>query len=190
MGRAGIDASAFVIAYGSLGGAERLWWLLRHFGHSAAAVIDLEAWRGPLTDGAEQADTAAASARARAATTRSSWIELAARLDELVVLDARLPARYRGEPNPVDRVPGRMPGAVNAPWNEPLATLPAGEIVVYCGSGITACVVLHQLALPEARVACTPARGRSGSSTPSCRRSVAERANASGGGRRGPQGTA
>src|SRR5204863_3897727 len=28
-GRAGIDARLFVVAYGSLGGAERLWWLLR-----------------------------------------------------------------------------------------------------------------------------------------------------------------
>jgi thiosulfate/3-mercaptopyruvate sulfurtransferase len=147
MGRAGIDSSVFVIAYGSLGGAERLWWLLRHFGHSAAAVIDLEAWRGPLTDGAEQPDTAARfSPRARADDT-IELDELAARLDELVVLDARLPARFRGEPNPVDQVPGRLPGAVNSPWNEPLATLPAGETVVYCGSGITACVVLHQLAL-------------------------------------------
>ncbi len=52
--RAGIGAAALVVAYGSLGGAERLWWLLRHFGHDACAVIDLEAWRGPLRGGDEQ----------------------------------------------------------------------------------------------------------------------------------------
>jgi thiosulfate/3-mercaptopyruvate sulfurtransferase len=73
--------------------------------------------------------------------------ELARRLDELVVVDARLPARWRGEPNPIDQHPGRIPGAANAPWNEPLPDLPAGEIVVYCGSGVTACVVLHRLHL-------------------------------------------
>jgi thiosulfate/3-mercaptopyruvate sulfurtransferase len=65
----------------------------------------------------------------------------------VVVVDARLPARWRGEPNPIDRVPGLIPGAVNAPWPEPLAVLPDGETAVYCGSGVTACVVLHRLHL-------------------------------------------
>ena len=73
--------------------------------------------------------------------------ELAARLDELVVVDARFPARWRGEPNPIDRVPGRIPGALNAPWDEPLPELPDGELVAYCGSGVTASVVLHRLHL-------------------------------------------
>jgi thiosulfate/3-mercaptopyruvate sulfurtransferase len=71
--------------------------------------------------------------------------ELAARTAELVVVDARVPSRWRGEPNPTDRVPGRIPGAVNAPWNESVPSLPAGELVAYCGSGVTACVVLHRL---------------------------------------------
>jgi len=66
---------------------------------------------------------------------------------ELVVVDARIPSRYRGEPNPIDRKPGRVPGARNAPWNEPLPELPAGELVAYCGSGVTATVVLHRLHL-------------------------------------------
>src|SRR5579862_1698752 len=39
-GAAGIGSGTFVVAYGSLGGAERLWWLLRHFGHDDCAVID------------------------------------------------------------------------------------------------------------------------------------------------------
>ncbi|HYX76239.1 MAG TPA: rhodanese-like domain-containing protein, partial [Gaiellaceae bacterium] len=38
-GRAGIGDGVFVVAYGSLGGAERLWWLLRHFGHDDCAVL-------------------------------------------------------------------------------------------------------------------------------------------------------
>ena len=62
-------------------------------------------------------------------------------------MDARLASRWRGEPNPIDTVPGRIPGAVNAPWNEPLPELPEGEAVAYCGSGVTACVVLHRLHL-------------------------------------------
>jgi thiosulfate/3-mercaptopyruvate sulfurtransferase len=47
----------------------------------------------------------------------------------------------------LDRVPGRIPGALNAPWNEPLPALPDGTLVAYCGSGVTACVTLHRLHL-------------------------------------------
>jgi len=64
-----------------------------------------------------------------------------------VIVDARVPARWRGEPNPIDMVPGRIPGALNAPWNEQLPSLPEGELVAYCGSGVTATVVLHRLHL-------------------------------------------
>jgi thiosulfate/3-mercaptopyruvate sulfurtransferase len=146
MSCAGIDAETFVVAYGALGGAERLWWLLRHHGHDRCAVLDLAAWHGPLTPGEETAEPATFVSHPRAGDTIARE-ELAARRDELVVVDARLPARWRGEPNPVDRIPGRVPGAHNAPWNEPPPELPAGELVAYCGSGITACVVLHRLHL-------------------------------------------
>jgi thiosulfate/3-mercaptopyruvate sulfurtransferase len=146
MGSAGIDAATFVVAYGSLGGAERLWWLLRHFGHDGAAVIDLEAWRGPLSAGAERAEPRRFVPAPRDDDT-IGLAELAAGREGLVLVDARLRPRYRGEPNPIDVVPGRIPGALNAPWNEPLPPLPEGELVAYCGSGITACAVLHRLAL-------------------------------------------
>ena len=145
-GAAGIGPETFVVAYGSLGGAERLWWLLRHFGHDACAVIDLDAWHGPLTAGEETAEPAVFEPRPRTGDT-IDLAELSARLGELVVVDARLPARYRGEPNEIDKVPGRIPGALNSPWNEPPAELPPGELVAYCGSGVTACVTLHRLHL-------------------------------------------
>ncbi len=145
-GAAGIGPSSFVVAYGSLGGAERLWWLLRHFGHDACAVIDLESWRGPLRGGEEQIAPATFTPRERSDDMIGA-VELAGRAAELVVVDARVPARWRGEPNPTDRVPGRIPGALNAPWNEPLPVLPDGELVAYCGSGVTACVPLHRLHL-------------------------------------------
>jgi thiosulfate/3-mercaptopyruvate sulfurtransferase len=144
VGRAGIRSGVFVVAYGTLGGAERLWWLLRHYGHDDCAVIDLAAWRGPLSAGAEHVLEAVFEPREREDDTIGRE-ELARRLDELVIVDARLPVRYRGEPNPIDRVPGRIPGALNAPWNDELPELPDGELVAYCGSGVTACVPLHRL---------------------------------------------
>ena len=144
--RWGIEGGVFVVAYGSLGGAERLWWLLRHFGHDDCAVIDLGEWRGPLRGGEERVEPAAFVPAER----RDDTIGLEAlfsRLDELVVIDARFPARWRGEPNSVDRVPGRIPGALSAPWDAPPPELPDGELVAYCGSGITATAALHRLHL-------------------------------------------
>jgi thiosulfate/3-mercaptopyruvate sulfurtransferase len=145
-GLAGIGPRTFVVAYGSMGGAERLWWLLRHFGHVDCGVIDLEAWHGPLTAGEETPEPAAFELSERFDDV-ILLDELAARHPELVVVDARLPSRWRGEPNPIDRVPGRIPGALNAPWPDPVPALPPGELVAYCGSGVTSCVTLHRLHL-------------------------------------------
>jgi thiosulfate/3-mercaptopyruvate sulfurtransferase len=145
-GRAGVGAGVFVVAYGNMGGAERLWWLLRHFGHGDCAVIDFESWHGPLAVGEEQIERQKLTARPRADDTIHAE-ELMRRGDELVVVDARLPNRWRGEPNPIDKIPGRVPGALNAPWNEPVPDLPPGELVAYCGSGVTATVLLHRLHL-------------------------------------------
>ena len=144
--RAGIGDGVFVIAYGNMGGAERLWWLLRHFGHDDCAVMDLDGWHGPLTGGDESVEPAGFTSRPRADDTVDAN-DLSRRAGDLVVVDARRPERWRGEPNPIDKQPGRVPGALNAPWNEPLPELPEGELVAYCGSGVTATVVLHRLHL-------------------------------------------
>ena len=145
-GRAGIGDDIFVVAYGSMGGAERLWWLLRHFGHDDCAVLDLAGWLGPLRAGEEDVAAVEFTARPRTGDTIEAG-ELQTRLDDLVLLDARVPERYRGDVEPIDPVAGHIPGAQNAPWNEPLPEIPPGEVVAYCGSGITAAVLVHRLAL-------------------------------------------
>lgn len=142
--RAGIGDGVFVVAYGNMGGSERLWWLLRHFGHDDCAVLELDAWRGPLRAGEEEIEPANFTPRPRESDTIDAG-ELAERLEELVIVDARRPERFRGEENPIDQAPGRVPGARNAPWDEPLPELPEGELVAYCGSGVTSCVTLHRL---------------------------------------------
>ena len=63
--RAGVGDGVFVVAYGNMGGAERLWWLLRHFGHDECAVIDFEAWHGPLVAGVEEVEPAELTLRSR-----------------------------------------------------------------------------------------------------------------------------
>jgi thiosulfate/3-mercaptopyruvate sulfurtransferase len=146
-GRAGIGAGVFVIAYGTMGGAERLWWLLRHFGHDGCAVMigGIEAWGGELRAGEEEIAPVEFVPRARADDTIEAD-EIVRRLADpgLAIVDARAPSRWRGEPNEIDDPAGRIPRAVNRPWNEPVAELPAGELVAYCGSGVTSCVTLHR----------------------------------------------
>jgi len=147
---AGIGDGVFVVAYGAMGGAERLWWLLRHFGHDDCAVLDggIDAWLGPVSSGKEAIDPAVFTPRERRDDTIRSE-EIAERLGDpsLVLVDARLPPRWRGEENPIDKVPGRIPGAINAPWNEALPELPSGDVVAYCGSGVTSAVTVHRLSL-------------------------------------------
>ena len=144
---AGIGPGVFVVAYGSMGGAERLWWLLRHFGHDDCAVIELDAWHGPLRAGDEAIEPATFVPEERSGDTIDAE-ELERRVGEgdLILLDARIPERYRGDVEPIDPVAGHIPGARNAPWNEPLPDVPDGDIVAYCGSGVTACVTVFALA--------------------------------------------
>lgn len=153
--RAGIEEGVFVVAYGEMGGAERLWWLLRHFGHDECAVLlgGIESWGGALRAGEEEIDPGLFVPRERSGDTIGAD-EILERGAELVVVDARVPSRWRGEENPLDEVPGRIPGARNAPWNEPLPALPQGEVAAYCGSGVTASVTVHRLWLAgrEARL--------------------------------------
>ncbi|MHB8468417.1 MAG: sulfurtransferase [Gaiellaceae bacterium] len=148
--RAGIGAGVLVVAYGTSGGAERLWWLLRHFGHDGCGVLigGIDAWGGPRRAGEEAVAPAVFEPRERSGDTLDA-AGLARRLADpsLVLVDARPPSRWRGEPNPIDDPPGRIPGARNAPWAEPQPELPPGDLVATCGSGITACVVLHRASL-------------------------------------------
>lgn len=151
---AGISASSFVVAYdaGASGGAARLWWLLRHFGFDRVAVLDggFAAWDGPTRSGDETLPRGDFQA-----TVRSDDLvdvdDVAARLGRpgRVLIDARAPERFRGEVEPVDPVAGHIPGAVNVPFNEPLPDELVDDerdVVVYCGSGVTACEVLLRLA--------------------------------------------
>ena len=159
-GAAGIGTDVFVIAYdqGMNGGAARLWWLLRHFGHDAAAVLHggLGSWLGPVRSGDEEIPSAEFVPQEREGDTITAE-ELQERLGAggLRVLDARVPERYRGDQEPIDPIAGHIPGALNLPFagldsvpDELVST--EDEIVVYCGSGITACVNI--LALERAGV--------------------------------------
>jgi thiosulfate/3-mercaptopyruvate sulfurtransferase len=168
--RAGIGAASRVVAYDEAGegGAARLWWLLRHFGHDAVAVLNggLRAWRaegGPLHPGEEQPDPGDFAARPRAGDTLSAED---VQREKPRLLDARAPERFRGETEPIDAVAGHIPGARNVPFAEIVPEgrfLPSDQLaarigsepfVAYCGSGVTACNLLlaGELAGAEGRL--------------------------------------
>lgn len=150
---AGIGPETLVVGYDDrTGWASRLWWLLRHFGHDAAAVIPFAGWRGPLASGDETIAPATFSAAPRGGDTADAD-EILGRLGDasLTLVDARAPERWLGETEPIDPVAGRIPGARNRffldPSPLPDELLGAPGLVVYCGSGVTACAVLHELHL-------------------------------------------
>jgi thiosulfate/3-mercaptopyruvate sulfurtransferase len=168
--RAGIGTDSQVVACDEAGegGAARLWWLLRHFGHERVAILDggLAAWRaagGPLEPGRVDPPAGDFTAHPRTddVATLADLRERALAGDaSLTLVDARAPERYRGEHEPVDAVAGHIPGAANVPFGalapggrflapadlrERLAAAgiePGADAVAYCGSGITAAVVI------------------------------------------------
>lgn len=153
--RAGIGPDTLVVAYDDdTGWAARLWWLLRHFGHEDVAVLrgGLDDWLGPLRAGEEGVEPADFHPRPREGDVVSAE-EIQERLGkpDFLLVDARAAERYRGEVEPIDPVAGHIPGAVNMPFTEePTPVDPDAEVVVYCGSGLTAAVTI--LALERAGV--------------------------------------
>jgi len=155
--RAGIGEDTLVVAYdeGMTGGAARLWWLLRHYGHERVGVLDggLSAWAGPLASGEEPIEPAVFHPRERSGDIATAE-EILDRLGDprLCLVDARTPDRFQGRETGLDPVAGRIPGAVNVPYTLglwaaiPPVVLEAEDIVCYCGSGVTACVTLLALA--------------------------------------------
>jgi len=160
----GIGSDMFVVAYDDTGGtvAARLWWMLDNLGHrGGSAVLDggIQAWVAaglPLSVD-EPRYPAARLELARDWTNVIARDDLAARLGEVNLLDARAPERYRGEVEPIDPVAGHIPTAISAPAVANLdATghfLPAvalrdrflgvldqdRQAVTACGSGTNAC---------------------------------------------------
>ena len=181
--RLGITPGHQVVAYDAADGAmaaARFWWLLRLFGHERIAVLDggFAAWTAlGLPVDAEAGDLAPGSYAGDFDLRQVVGTdEILSRLDAPPgwLLDARAPERFRGEVEPLDPVAGHIPGAVNRPFSanlsggrfKPAAVLAAefeallggrapSELVLSCGSGVTAChhaLAMAQAGLPGARV--------------------------------------
>ncbi|NJR57208.1 MAG: sulfurtransferase, partial [Acaryochloris sp. CRU_2_0] len=163
----GITSETLVIGYDDsrFAFAARLWWLLRYLGHPKVAVLNggfsgYQAAGYPLT-----AETPPAKQGHFVARVQPQMVidihTVQSRASEVALVDSRDRDRYLGLREPIDRVAGHIPGAVNYPWqsvtdeqgrlkspaelHQHWAELKASEVWVYCGSGVTACVNLLAL---------------------------------------------
>lgn len=169
--KTGITPSTLVVAYDDsrYAFAARLWWLLRYFGHDRVAILDggFKAWQNagyPTTSVIPDPKPGQFTPQ-----VRSNWVvdieDVKAKKDlpNIALIDSREAERYRGEREPIDPIAGHIEGAINFPWqaattdqgylrsveelyNQWSALQSKDEILVYCGSGVTACVNLFALA--------------------------------------------
>ena len=162
--KAGIDHTKTVVAYDDGDGqfASRFWWLLTYIGHEKVFVLN-EGFKGWVEAG--YTTTKEIPVFASAKFEMDIQNEMLASYDEVkeivsqkkispVLIDSRDKARYLGQIEPIDKIPGHIPGAINKCWVEGLeqgsfknseeqkkrfAELDQNEpIIIYCGSGVTA----------------------------------------------------
>lgn len=191
LAQAGVGAESAVVAYDDADGsvAARAWWLLRWLGLPAERVAVLDGgWSAWLREGLPastelpqrpQVPPVAAPGAGMPVLDADGAARLAA---DGVLLDARAPARYRGDTEPVDPRAGHVPGALNAPftehlgadgyWRPPaeladrfarLGVTPERPVGAYCGSGVTACSVVLALEYAGIRPPTRPAALYAGS---------------------------
>ncbi len=165
VGKQGLQPTDQVVCYDGGGGAmaSRLWWMLRWIGHETVAVLDggFAKWQREGRTLTQDVQTVTAAAYpGRAKTSMVAYLShVEKKFKKAALLDARAPARYRGEQEPIDRVAGRIPGAKNRFNNDNLRAdgtyKPADElkkeflavlgdrnpadVINYCGSGVAAC---------------------------------------------------
>ncbi len=175
LGAWGITPESHVVAYDDQSGmnaAARMWWMLRAVGHRRVQVLD-GGLKAALAGGLALTTELPALPKAAPYPARDYTLPLAD-IDEVdrarhqpsrAVLDVRAAARYRGETEPIDPIAGHIPGARNLPLTENLdanghlksaaelralysqwlGPVPASDLIVHCGSGVTACHTLLAL---------------------------------------------
>jgi thiosulfate/3-mercaptopyruvate sulfurtransferase len=172
LNRMGITKETLVIAYDDsrFAFASRLWWLLRYIGHEKVKVLDggYQAWceAGLAISKCLPLSVPLGSIKAKpdpAMTIDINEVKTIPLQPNAVLIDSRERERYLGLKEPIDPIAGHINGAINYPWFELsddagrftgtevqrqrwYKILDEKQLVVYCGSGITACVNLLALA--------------------------------------------
>ncbi|WP_059172018.1 sulfurtransferase [Bacillus sp. FJAT-27445] len=172
--QAGISENTTIVAYDNGEGAfaARFWWLLSYLGHKNVYVLNggFKDWTEsnypvsaevPVFDRADFHPSINGSLLANMEEVKAISL---GQTENAVLIDSREEKRYQGIEEPIDKKKGHIPGAINKPWMiglheghyKPIDEQkvrfadvePEKQVVVYCGSGVTA--VPNFLALKEA----------------------------------------
>ncbi|MCD8511420.1 MAG: sulfurtransferase [Bacillus sp. (in: Bacteria)] len=170
----GISNEKKVVIYDDQGGAmaSRLWWMLRYVGHVQVFILNegFSHWKEkgyPTTNKAISPQLAAFTPRLRKEMKiEGETLKKKLHSKEILLMDSRSKERYTGEQETIDPIAGHIPSAVNEDWQNRLSNdgrwlskleqderlskyivMKDKELIVYCGSGVTACV--NVLALEE-----------------------------------------
>lgn len=162
---AGVNQQSTIVLYDDsrMAYAARAWWLLCYYGHRQVLILD-----GGYSDWVNSGGTIdrreppIKSGNFKAAL-QQDWIvtrdDILQSKSNFTLIDSREAKRYQGKEEPIDPIAGHIPNALNYFWQE--ATTEQGfiksiaeqqqrwsdlteknNLVVYCGSGVTACVNL------------------------------------------------
>lgn len=177
--QAGVSNDHAVVVYDSSGAvfAGRLWWTLRYLGHDDVKILDggYQAWleaQYPVTQDVPSPAPARFTPHLRPEML-VDMEEVRRKLEDpsTLLIDARGADRYRGEHEPLDKKAGHIPSAINKPYAENLQgghfkdaaalrarfseTEEADEVIMYCGSGVSAAhniVAMAEAGLPTPRL--------------------------------------
>ncbi|MBS7808482.1 sulfurtransferase [Variovorax sp. PCZ-1] len=170
VGAMGVTPETQVIVYDRNGCnyCGRAWWMLQWIGHKRVAVLDggLQAWvaaGGKVEAGATTLtpDFLKQKYPLAGVNTALAAIDLvanASRTSSHAIIDARAPARFRGEMEPLDPIAGHIPGALNRPFtmnldaqgffkspaelksefDALLGNRDPSKVIHHCGSGVSA----------------------------------------------------
>ena len=148
--------------------AVRLWWLLRWFGHTRVALLDggWPTWRAAgfpqettLPPMPEAVDFSGSPNWHHVITSDQIERQLLDDTHDIQLLDVRTTERFRGDAEPIDPVAGHIPGSINLPlqlnlteegrfkeaatlahlYQTALEDIEPEQVVLMCGSGVTAC---------------------------------------------------
>ncbi len=168
MTRLGVGPDSYVVCYDDdAAGAARCWWLLQFYGHDKVSVLDggYGAWvaNGGQVSTAIPNPTAGRFQSHADPRMTADYQTIATLRDEWPLIDSRARERYSGAQEPIDRVGGHIPGAVNIPYSQALnadgtyrsatelrevfRSVAEKDPMVYCGSGVSACVNVLALRL-------------------------------------------
>lgn len=178
----GISPKSHVVIYDDKNGSNasaRFWWMLKSIGHEKAQVLnggiqEAEKINFPLSSKTEIINKSKLYEfdNWKLKIAGIEEVEKVSQTKNHIIIDVRDVERYNGETEPIDLIAGHIPGAINVPYTENLdenglflsptllkqkyekifGNIKPNNIIIHCGSGVTACHTLLAIAYAELEI--------------------------------------